>query len=52
VSNAFWIIQPESRTATVFRIKERARELKMGDTLTAKGVIPDFKVPVAELFTR
>jgi Uma2 family endonuclease len=47
-----WIIEPRSKLVTVFRPKERARVFKVGDVLTAKGVIPDFKVPVAELFIK
>ncbi len=47
-----WIIGPESKTVSVFSARERVRELKIGDTLTPKGVIPSFKVPVAELFNK
>jgi Uma2 family endonuclease len=46
-----WIIEPQSKAVTVFRPKERARVFKIGDVLTAKGVIPGFKVPVVELFS-
>jgi len=45
-----WIVEPQLRIVTVFRPEEPAREFKIGDTLTANGVIPNFKVPVAELF--
>ncbi|MGE5193204.1 MAG: Uma2 family endonuclease [Deltaproteobacteria bacterium] len=45
-----WIVEPQSISVTVFRPRESAREFKASDTLTAEGVIPGFKVPVAELF--
>jgi len=46
-----WIIEPAAKTVTVYRPNESPLQLHDGDVLTAKGVIPRFKVPVAELFS-
>jgi len=46
-----WVIDPAAKTVTVFRSGESPQILREDDTLTAKGVIPGFKVPVAELFS-
>src|SRR4029077_9658839 len=45
-----WVIDPSSKTVTVFSPRENPQNLREGDSLTAKGIIPGFKVPVAELF--
>ena len=46
-----WLIDPGAKSMTVCRAQE-TREVKIGDILTAEGVIPGFQVPVAELFGR
>jgi Uma2 family endonuclease len=46
-----WVVDAQSKIVTVFRPKDRAKQFKIGDTLTAKGVIPGLHVPVAELFS-
>jgi Uma2 family endonuclease len=46
-----WVVEPQSKTVTVLLPKETAREFKIGEMLTAEGIIPGFKVPVAELFS-
>jgi len=45
-----WVIDPSSKTVTVFRTGEVPIELRGRDTLTAVGVVEGFKVPVSELF--
>ena len=47
-----WVIDPRSQAVTVYRQGQNASELRIGDALTAEGVIPGFQVPVAELFDR
>lgn len=47
-----WVIDPAAKTVTVYRPAESPRNLREDDTLTANGVIPGFKVPVAELFNK
>lgn len=47
-----WVIDPRSQIVTVFRLEQNACELRIGDVLTAEGVIPGFQAPVAELFER
>ena len=45
-----WVIDPNRKTVGIYRKKQKARELRVGDTLKAEGVIPGFRVAVAELF--
>lgn len=45
-----WLVDPASTTVTVCRAKQSPRKLGVGDVLKAEGVIPGFRVPVAELF--
>ena len=45
-----WLVDPASTTVTVCRAKQSPRKLGVGDVLKAAGVIPGFRVPVAELF--
>lgn len=45
-----WLVDPSSKTVTVCTANKNAQEMRVGDTLMAKGVIPGFQVPVAELF--
>ncbi|HLJ12805.1 MAG TPA: Uma2 family endonuclease, partial [Planctomycetaceae bacterium] len=45
-----WQIDPLHKTVTIFRQRAEPRVLRERDMLTAKGVIPGFKVAVAELF--
>jgi Uma2 family endonuclease len=45
-----WVIDPVKKAVGIYRRRQRARELRMGDTLTAESVIPGFRVAVAELF--
>jgi Uma2 family endonuclease len=46
-----WVVEPQSKSVTVFRSRESPHDLKAGDVLTAERVISGFQVPVAELFT-
>ena len=45
-----WVIDPRSKTVTVYRPGQDVSELRSGDVLTAEGVLPGFLAPVAELF--
>ena len=45
-----WLVDPASTTVTVCRAKQSPQKLAVGDVLKAAGVIPGFRVPVAELF--
>ena len=45
-----WVIDPASKTVTVFRANQAVRKLGIGDILKAEKVIPGFRVPVADLF--
>jgi Uma2 family endonuclease len=45
-----WLVDPASRTVVVCRQQQINVELRIGDSVTAAGVIPGFQVPVAEFF--
>jgi Uma2 family endonuclease len=45
-----WVADPDRLTVTAHRPGEPPVELGIEETLTAEGIIPDFAVPVAELF--
>jgi Uma2 family endonuclease len=45
-----WVVNPRSKTVSVFRLGQDSSELRIGDVLTAEGAIPGFQAPVAELF--
>jgi Uma2 family endonuclease len=45
-----WVIDPNRKTVGIYRKRQKARELRVGDALTAEGVIPGFRVAVAEHF--
>jgi Uma2 family endonuclease len=45
-----WVVDPRTKTVTVYRPGQDASELRIGDVLTAEGAIPGFQAPVAELF--
>jgi Uma2 family endonuclease len=47
-----WEVYPESRTIRVHRPGHPIELCGPGDTLTAPDVLPDFAVPVAELFRK
>jgi Uma2 family endonuclease len=45
-----WVIDPRSKTITVYRPGQDPSELRIGDVLTAEGAISGFQALVAELF--
>ena len=45
-----WLIDQDSLSVRVFRSNELPKELDETDTLTGNGVLPDFSIPVADLF--
>lgn len=44
-----WVINPELRTVTVYRIDNSIRLLFEDDELSGEDVIPDFRCPVREI---
>jgi hypothetical protein len=42
------LIDPKRTTVTVYRPGKKVGKLRIGDVLTAEGVIPGLRVPVAE----
>ena len=45
-----WLVDPATRTVTIFHLDEPPTKLGVGDTLDGGDVLPGFSVPVAELF--
>ena len=45
-----WLVDPRSRTLTVFRLDDPPTKLDVGDILDGGDVLPGFSVPVAEIF--
>lgn len=49
-SSVVWVVDPSSRTVTVYPGREHIRILDEKDELHGSPVLPDFRVPVSELF--
>ena len=45
-----WVADPQRRVVEVFEPNAPIRVLREGDTLTGDPVLPDFQLPLAELF--
>jgi Uma2 family endonuclease len=45
-----WLVDPDQETVTIIAAGRPTRVLKQGDTLDGGDVLPDFTVPVAEIF--
>jgi Uma2 family endonuclease len=46
-----WVVDPEGRTVTVYRARDRWRILEAEETLSGEDVLPGFSCPVADLFS-
>ena len=46
-----WVIDPTTRSATVYRSLDEARELSEGDSLDGGEIIPGFSCDIRELFS-
>jgi Uma2 family endonuclease len=46
-----WLVDPDQETVTIIAAGQPTRVVKKGDTLDGGDVLPDFTVPVAEIFT-
>lgn len=47
---AVWVIDPARRAVEVHTADDRIRRLRDGDTLDGAPVLPDLRIPVADLF--
>jgi Uma2 family endonuclease len=47
-----WFVDPESRTAQVYKSPEEPATLKEGDTLSGGDALPGFALPLKDLFAR
>lgn len=45
-----WVVDPETRTISIYRSRSEITVLSETDTLTGGDVLPGFAVPVAEIF--
>lgn len=45
-----WVVDPESRTATVYRSRQEIRLLGEGEELDGEDVLPGFRLPLSDLF--
>jgi Uma2 family endonuclease len=45
-----WIVNPEGHEVSVYRSVTEVQRFGVGDELTCEPALPDFRVPVAELF--
>ena len=49
-SSLVWVVDPETRTISVYRTRNEIAVLDETDTLTGGDVLPGFAVPVAKIF--
>jgi Uma2 family endonuclease len=45
-----WVVDPQNKTATVYRNRREAAVFTLEDTLAADDLLPGFSLPVAEIF--
>jgi Uma2 family endonuclease len=45
-----WVLEPISKTVTVYKSETNIKTLTREDTLTGNDVVPGFSCPVAQLF--
>ena len=45
-----WVIHPVQQTVHAYRADGSVTEFRRTDTLTAEPVLPEFRIPVADLF--
>ena len=50
VARLVWVVDPETRTISVYRSRSEITVLSEADTLTGGDVLPGFSVPVGEIF--
>jgi Uma2 family endonuclease len=49
---AVWVIDPATRTVSVYRGRDQIVPLGISDELSGDDILPGFKVPIAEIFAR
>ncbi len=49
---AVWVVDPEAQTVSVYRSEGKKVVWDVSDELTGNDVIPDFRLPVADIFAR
>ena len=45
-----WVVHPDQQTVHAYRADGDVKEFRRKDTLTAEPVLPEFRIPVADLF--
>jgi Uma2 family endonuclease len=49
---AVWVVDPEARTVSVYRSRDPMVVRSVSDELTGDDVLPEFRLPVAEIFAQ
>jgi Uma2 family endonuclease len=47
---AVWLVDPRTRTVTIYRSRSRINVLAVGDQISGEDVVEGFTLPVAEIF--
>lgn len=50
--HAVWVIEPETKTVTVYGNRPQTLFLSASDTLSCEELLPGFRLPIARLFDR
>ena len=45
-----WLVDPDNETITIIAAGQPTRVMKRDDTLDGGDVLPEFSIPVAEIF--
>jgi Uma2 family endonuclease len=49
---AVWVVDPETKTVTVYSQRPQTLFLSVNDTLVCEELLPGFRLPVSEIFAR
>jgi len=49
---AVWVIDPETKTVTVYSARPQTLFLSVKDTLTCEELLPGFSLPISQIFVR
>ncbi len=51
-TRSVWVVDPPTRSVTTYRSRDEIRLLTMADELEGADVLPGFRLPLSELFSR
>ena len=49
---AVWVVDPETKTVTVYSARPQTLFLSVKDTLACEELLPGFSLPVSQIFAR